>query len=73
MKAAEALASSGGADAQQALLDVITASRSSDEARRAAAQALQTMGGWAVRDRSALIDPWLTPGDDSSAAEDETP
>jgi HEAT repeat protein len=73
VKAAEALASSGGADAQQALLDVITASRSSDEARRAAAQALQTMGGWAVRDRSALIDPWLTPGDDSSAAEDETP
>jgi HEAT repeat protein len=76
VKAAEALSTSGGADAQQALLDVITASRSSDEAKRAAAQALQTMGGAAARDRADLLAPWLAPEEDSSSSEaedDETP
>jgi len=36
-----------------------------------AAQALQTMGGAAARDRSELIEPWLTPDDDSSGAGDD--
>jgi HEAT repeat protein len=71
VKAAEGLATSGGADAQQALLDVLTGTRSSDDARRAAAQALQAMGGAAARDRPELIEPWLTPDDDSSGAGDD--
>ncbi|HEY3817201.1 MAG TPA: HEAT repeat domain-containing protein [Polyangiaceae bacterium] len=72
-KAAEGLAATGGADAQQALLDVVTASGSSDEARRAAAQALETMGGAAARDHADTLAPWLAPEEDSSEAEDETP
>jgi HEAT repeat protein len=71
VKAAEGLATTGGADAQQALLDVITAPQSSDDARRAAAQALQTMGGAAARDRSDLIEPWLAPDEGESAAGDD--
>jgi HEAT repeat protein len=71
VKAAEGLATSGGADAQQALLDVLTATQSSDDARRAAAQALQTMGGAAARDRAELIAPWLSPDDDTSADGDD--
>jgi HEAT repeat protein len=75
VKAAQQLSTSGGSDAQQALLDVITASRSSDEAKRAAAEALQAMGGAAARDRADLLAPWLAPPEDSSseAEDDETP
>ncbi len=71
VKAAEALGTTGGADAQQALLDVLTATRSSDDAKRAAAQALQAMGGAAARDRSDLIAPWLATDDDSSGEGDD--
>jgi len=71
VKAAEGLATTGGADAQQALLDVLTATQSSDDARRAAALALQTMGGAAARDHSELIESWLGSDEDTSGAGDD--
>jgi HEAT repeat protein len=69
--AAGALGTAGGSDAQQALLDVLTRSSSSEDTRRAAAEALQSMGGAASRDHADLISPWLTEqveasGDDES-------
>ena len=70
-QAASALGSAGGADAQQALLDVLTSSRAPDEARRAAADALQTMGGAAARDRAELLAPWLSPEDTGSGSGDD--
>jgi len=68
--AAGQLANAGGADAQQALLDVLTASSSNDDVRRAAAEALQSMGGAAARDHADLIAKWVDTGegDDESGS-----
>lgn len=69
--AAGALANAGGADAQQALLDVLTRSSSNDETRRAAAEALQGMGGAAARDHADLISRWVEPAAQEESTEGE--
>jgi HEAT repeat protein len=70
--AASALGTAGGSDAQQALLDVLTASSSTDESRRAAAQALDGMGGAASRDHADAIKRWLPEDDDVKGGDDES-
>ncbi|HEY8088140.1 MAG TPA: HEAT repeat domain-containing protein [Polyangiaceae bacterium] len=70
--AASTLGSTGGSDAQQALLDVVTGSSSSDEARRAAAQALDAMGGAAARDHAEIIQKWMPDEGDSASGDDES-
>jgi HEAT repeat protein len=67
--AASALGNAGGAEAQQALLDVLTSSSSSDDVRRAAAEALQSMGGAGARDHAELIAKWV----DTGEGDDESP
>ena len=57
--AASTLGSTGGSDAQQALLDVVLGSSSSDESSRAAALARDSLGGAAARDHADVIQKWL--------------
>jgi HEAT repeat protein len=58
------LAEMGGPEAQNALIDVLSNARSSDDVKREAADALQEMGGEAARRWSGLIDKYKTPEDD---------
>jgi HEAT repeat protein len=74
VQAASWLGSAGGTDAQQALLDVLEARTSTDEERRAAAQALETMGGAAARDHADLLERWRAePEEESTGDDDESP
>jgi HEAT repeat protein len=60
------LAEMGGPEAQAALVDVLSSSKTSQDVKRSAADALDELGGESSRRFSNLIDKYKTPEDNES-------